>query len=42
LIDFSVGESRIQFHSLVVDTSKLRDDLYNEGSRETGFNKEIY
>jgi hypothetical protein len=40
--DFSEGDSPIHFHSLVVDTSKIRDDLYNQGSRETGFNKEIY
>lgn len=32
----------LDFHSLVVDTHKLNDKLYNEGSRETGFNKEIY
>lgn len=30
------------FHSLVVDTSKLKDGVYNDGSRELGFNKEVY
>jgi hypothetical protein len=32
----------IQFHSLFVDTHKIRDNIYNAGSREDGFNKEIY
>ena len=27
---------------LVVDTSKIDDHKFNEGSRDTGFNKEIY
>lgn len=31
-----------EFHSLVVDTHKLNDRAHNEGSRETGFNKEVY
>ena len=31
-----------EFHSLVVDTHKLKDKTFNEGSREIGFNKEIY
>lgn len=30
------------FHSLVVDTHELDDRRYNQGSREIGFNKEIY
>jgi hypothetical protein len=30
------------FHCLVVDTQKLDDNSFNEGSREIGFNKEIY
>lgn len=30
------------FHSLVVDTHQLDHHAYNEGSREIGFNKEIY
>lgn len=33
---------RIEFHSLFVDTSKIRDLSFNQGSREIGFNKEIY
>jgi hypothetical protein len=32
----------VQFHSLVVDTRKLKDKAFNGGSREVGFNKEIY
>jgi hypothetical protein len=40
--DLSVGDGPIHFHSLVVDTSKIRDDLYNQGDREVGFNKEVY
>lgn len=31
-----------EMHSLVVDTHKLNDKAFNEGSREIGFNKEIY
>ncbi len=30
------------FHSLVVDTHQLDHNTYNQGSREIGFNKEIY
>lgn len=32
----------MEFHSLVVDTSKLKDKVFNGGSREIGFNKEVY
>lgn len=32
----------VDFHSLIVDTSMIRDATFNSGSRETGFNKEIY
>lgn len=32
----------IHFHSLVVDTSKIRDHVFNNGDRQIGFNKEIY
>lgn len=32
----------VEFHCVVVDTSKIRDSIYNNGSREIGFNKEIY
>jgi hypothetical protein len=31
-----------EFHSLVIDIHKLKDKVYNAGSREVGFNKEIY
>jgi hypothetical protein len=32
----------LDFHCIVIDTHKIDDALYNEGSREAGFNKEIY
>ncbi|WP_371349095.1 DUF3800 domain-containing protein [Ancylobacter sp. IITR112] len=32
----------IDFHTIVVDTSKINDAKFNMGSREAGFNKEIY
>jgi len=32
----------VHLHSLVVDTTKLKDRLFNQGSREIGFSKEIY
>jgi hypothetical protein len=32
----------IEFHSLHIDTHLLRDRIFNQGSREIGFNKEIY
>lgn len=32
----------LDFHSLVVDTTKQDHALYNESSREIGFNKEVY
>lgn len=32
----------VQFHCLVVDTTKIKDAIYNQGSRDVGFNKEIY
>ncbi|MCC7049517.1 MAG: DUF3800 domain-containing protein [Alphaproteobacteria bacterium] len=37
---FDLGEA--QFHIVVVDTSKLDHRYFNEGSREVGFNKEVY
>ena len=30
------------FHSLILDTHRLDNSQYNDGSREVGFNKEIY
>ncbi len=32
----------VEFHSLIVDTHKIRDSIFNKGSRDAGFNKEIY
>jgi len=40
--DFKGAAEKIHFHSLVIDTSKIKDGLYNSGSREIGFNKEVY
>lgn len=34
--------SEAHFHSIVVDTSRLNHRLFNQGSSEVGFNKEIY
>jgi hypothetical protein len=34
--------SMIEFHSIVIDTSLRNDKAFNRGSREIGFNKEIY
>jgi Protein of unknown function (DUF3800) len=36
------GEVGVHFHSLVVDTTKLDHKRFNAGSREIGFNKEVY
>jgi hypothetical protein len=32
----------LDFHSLVVDTTKQQHKVYNKGSSEIGFNKEVY
>jgi hypothetical protein len=40
--DNGEGFSPFEFHSLAVDTHKLRDGVFNEGSRSIGFNKEIF
>jgi hypothetical protein len=37
-----IAFARVKFHSLAEDTSKVDDKAYNSGSREIGFNKEIY
>jgi hypothetical protein len=36
------AKTTLDFHSLVVDTTRLKHRIYNQGSREIGFNKEIY
>src|SRR5579864_5608864 len=36
------GFMPFEFHSLVVDMTRIDDRKHNEGSRDTGFNKEIY
>ncbi|WP_417515816.1 DUF3800 domain-containing protein [Minwuia sp.] len=33
---------QVQFHSLIVDTHRQDHKAFNQGSREIGFNKEIY
>ncbi len=38
----SGGVSLLDFHCIAVDTHMLDDRRYNEGSREAGFNKEVY
>src|SRR5262245_6541208 len=43
LVDVLFGLPKIvHFHSLVIDTSKVDHKRFNAGSREIGFNKEIY
>lgn len=32
----------VAFHCLVIDTHKIKDRTFNNGSREIGYNKEIY
>jgi hypothetical protein len=32
----------IDFHSVIIDTSRQKHEIYNQGSREIGFNKEVY
>lgn len=40
--DNPCGADHLDFHSIVVDTTRIDDKTYNAGSREIGFNKEIY
>jgi hypothetical protein len=35
-------EVKVHFHSLVVDTTRIDHKRFNSGSREIGFNKEVY
>jgi hypothetical protein len=41
---FFTGEmaAHLDFHSIVVDTSRIDDRTYNAGSRQAGFDKEVY
>jgi len=32
----------IDFHSVVIDRSRQKHEIFNQGSREIGFNKEVY
>lgn len=36
------GHRPFEFHSLCIDTHRLQDGIWNNGSREIGFNKEIF
>lgn len=40
--DNPLRHSPYEFHALAVDTHRIRDGVWNEGSREVGFNKEIF
>jgi len=43
IIDVLFSEDTdVHFHSLVIDTTRLDHKRFNAGSREIGFNKEIY
>ncbi|MGE3251651.1 MAG: DUF3800 domain-containing protein [Hyphomonadaceae bacterium] len=35
-------DSPLEFHVLIVDTHQINDRAFNKGSREIGFNKEVY
>ena len=39
---FDPSASRVHFHSLVVDTNQQNHPHWNKGSREIGFQKEVY
>ena len=39
---FDQAAHRVHFHSLVIDTSRLNHPRWNDGSREIGFQKEVY
>lgn len=40
---FDATEFRgVHFHSLIVDTQMIDNERYNDGSRDIGFNKEVY
>ncbi|MDO8361099.1 MAG: DUF3800 domain-containing protein [Devosia sp.] len=40
--DNTGGFAPFDFYSLVVDTHRINDNVHNGGSRENGFNKEIF
>jgi hypothetical protein len=39
---FSQPRGMLDFHSAIIDTSKQRHQFFNQGSREIGFNKELF
>lgn len=39
---FAITNGTFDFHSAVIDTTKQKHRLFNQGSREIGFNKELY
>lgn len=42
LFDRRLETQPMHFHAMIVDSSKLKDNVFNGGSREVGFNKEVY
>lgn len=42
LFDRRLETQPMHFHLMVVDSWKLKDRIFNGGSREVGFNKEVY
>jgi hypothetical protein len=41
-LSFTSTVSGVEFHALAVDTHKIKDAAFNEGSRDIGFNKEVF
>jgi hypothetical protein len=39
---FFAARDQVHFHSLVVDTTKQKHEIYNQGRKEIGFNKEVF
>lgn len=39
---FDTTDCTLHFHSLYVDTTKQKHHIYNQSSRDVGFNKELY
>lgn len=42
LFDRKLETQPMHFHLMVIDSSRLKDNVFNGGSREVGFNKEVY
>ncbi len=39
---FDATGGTLDFHAVVIDTTKQKHQIYNQGNREIGFNKEVY